>query len=165
MIPTNPNEVMRMISETKSVAKVLIYPNYLLSLSLVHVSPQGMAGVTIFFYLLYLIFPTSESVFAMKATNTYGAHSYVWNLFTAGFYNTNILMVCVVQYNDSKRTRLMRTAKIAGLCVGTYLHCHGSFLVKLGKFRLSSIRDVFKSSCGPVYFYVSNFPVYDVFQL
>ena len=28
----------------------------------------------------------------MKATNTYGAHAYVWNLFTAGFFNNSILL-------------------------------------------------------------------------
>ena len=28
----------------------------------------------------------------MKATNTYGAHAYIWNLFTAGFFNNSILL-------------------------------------------------------------------------
>ena len=44
-------------------------------------------------YGLGQLLPGVESVLAMKATNTYGSHSYVWNLFTAGFFNTNIFMV------------------------------------------------------------------------
>ena len=85
---------MRMLSETKPVAKVL-HIGFFIGTDELDYPSQGMAIVALFFYLLYLFVPSSESVFAMKATNTYGAHSYVWNLFTAGFYNTNIFMVWI----------------------------------------------------------------------
>lgn len=47
-------------------------------------------------YILQLIVPDVESVLAIIATNTYGAHSYVWNVFTAGFFNDNVAMALVV---------------------------------------------------------------------
>lgn len=47
-------------------------------------------------YLLGLLVPSAESVLAIKATNTYGAHSYIWNVFTAGFFNTSIIMALLV---------------------------------------------------------------------
>lgn len=39
-----------------------------------------------------------ESVLAMKATNTYGAHSYVWNVFTAGFFNKSLVLAIVMAF-------------------------------------------------------------------
>ena len=52
-----------------------------------------MSGVTVSVYILQLIFPGLQDFLAIIATNTYGAHSYVWNIFTAGFFNDNIAMV------------------------------------------------------------------------
>jgi len=53
---------------------------------------RGLAAVTLVLYVLGQVFPGLESVLAMKATNTYGAHAYIWNLFTAGFFNNSILL-------------------------------------------------------------------------
>jgi hypothetical protein len=55
--------------------------------------PQGLSALTVFLYLLGKLVPGTESVLAIKATNTYGAHSYVWNVFTASFFNTSFVMV------------------------------------------------------------------------
>jgi len=55
-----------------------------------------MSATTVVVYLLQLGFPSLESYFAIIATNTYGAHSYVWNIFTAGFFNDNLAMTLAV---------------------------------------------------------------------
>ena len=54
---------------------------------------QVLSGLTLLLYVLGQVVPGTESVLAIKATNTYGAHSYVWNVFTASFFNTSIIMV------------------------------------------------------------------------
>ncbi len=54
---------------------------------------QVFAGITVALYFMGLMFPNVGNVLALKATNTYGSHSYIWNIFTAGFFNTNPLIV------------------------------------------------------------------------
>eukprot|EP00960_Hanusia_phi_P053970 762513-Hanusia_phi.AAC.3 len=56
---------------------------------------QFFAGLTVVLYLLAQLVPSLESILAIKATNTYGAHSYIWNVFTAGFFNTSIILVMI----------------------------------------------------------------------
>mmetsp|Transcript_44155 Transcript_44155/g.107912 ORF Transcript_44155/g.107912 Transcript_44155/m.107912 type:complete len:381 (-) Transcript_44155:179-1321(-) len=55
-----------------------------------------LVAITMGLYLSQLVVPDVESVLAIIATNTYGAHSYVWNVFTAGFFNDNIAMTLAV---------------------------------------------------------------------
>mmetsp|Transcript_50843 Transcript_50843/g.82199 ORF Transcript_50843/g.82199 Transcript_50843/m.82199 type:complete len:349 (+) Transcript_50843:54-1100(+) len=57
---------------------------------------KGLAGVTILLYAMGQLIPGLESVLAIKATNTYGAHSYIWNVFTAGFFNNSIVLALVM---------------------------------------------------------------------
>jgi hypothetical protein len=87
-----------------------------------------MAAVTIALYLLSLLLPSSESVFAMKATNTYGSHSYVWNVFTAGFYNTNIIMVCCLTLNLRSCWMTLWLA-LTGADIFDNIHCDGALLI------------------------------------
>uniref|UniRef100_A0A7S4PR28 Uncharacterized protein n=1 Tax=Guillardia theta TaxID=55529 RepID=A0A7S4PR28_GUITH len=54
------------------------------------------AGLTLLLYVLAQLVPSLESILAIKATNTYGAHSYIWNVFTAGFFNTNIVLAILL---------------------------------------------------------------------
>jgi hypothetical protein len=70
---------------------------------------QVLAGITIGLYLLQLAFHDVENYLAIIATNTYGAHSYIWNVFTAGFFNDNIAMVSIMRIpkrREAKSTRL-----------------------------------------------------------
>jgi len=76
-VPSNPAEIPQALLAAPTVAK-------------------GLAGVTVALYVMGQLIPGLESVLAIKATNTYGAHSYVWNVLTAGFFNTSILLTLVM---------------------------------------------------------------------
>jgi len=73
IIPSNPGDFQHALLSSPPVAKAL-------------------AAITMVLYLIDKVVPGVESVLAIKATNTYGAHSYVWNVMTAGFFNNNIGM-------------------------------------------------------------------------
>jgi len=73
LVPSNPADIPQALLASPTVAK-------------------SLAGVTVALYALGQLVPSVESVLAIKATNTYGAHSYVWNVFTAGFFSTSILL-------------------------------------------------------------------------
>ncbi|KAJ1484819.1 hypothetical protein T484DRAFT_1795857 [Baffinella frigidus] len=79
LIPSNAPEAIALIISSPVAVKVL-------------------SGLTLLLYVLGQVVPGTESVLAMKATNTYGSHSYVWNVFTASFFNTSLIMAILVVF-------------------------------------------------------------------
>jgi membrane associated rhomboid family serine protease len=73
IVPSNPADIPNVLMTAPPVAK-------------------GLAASTMALWVLGQIFPGLESVLALKANNTYGAHSYLWNVFTAGFYNSSFIL-------------------------------------------------------------------------